>query len=92
MVKVATSLNVPSVFLYTPTALVVSLGGGIHERTYVRRIEPGDVLIIDTGAVRDGYFSDFDRNWAFGHASEQTKAAYPLATGRTAVAVPSSAR
>ncbi|EIF01398.1 M24 family metallopeptidase, partial [Vibrio tubiashii] len=31
-----------------------------------RIIEPGDVLIIDTGAVRDGYFSDFDRNWAFG--------------------------
>jgi len=41
-----------------------------------RVIEEGDVLIIDTGAVRDGYFSDFDRNWAFGHASEQTKAAY----------------
>lgn len=41
-----------------------------------RVIEKGDVLIIDTGAVRDGYFSDFDRNWAFGFASEQTKAAY----------------
>ena len=41
-----------------------------------RTIEEGDVLIIDTGAVRDGYFSDFDRNWAFGGASEQTKAAY----------------
>jgi Xaa-Pro aminopeptidase len=41
-----------------------------------RVIEDGDVLIIDTGAVRDGYFSDFDRNWAFGSASEQTKAAY----------------
>ncbi|WP_351119225.1 Xaa-Pro peptidase family protein [Psychrobacter sp. SMN/5/1215-MNA-CIBAN-0208] len=41
-----------------------------------RAIEDGDVLIIDTGAARDGYFSDFDRNWAFGHASEQTKAAY----------------
>ncbi|MBY3787622.1 aminopeptidase P family protein [Photobacterium carnosum] len=41
-----------------------------------RVIEDGDVLIIDTGAVRDGYFSDFDRNWAFGSASEQTKTAY----------------
>lgn len=41
-----------------------------------RQIEAGDVLIIDTGAARDGYFSDFDRNWAFGYASEQTKAAY----------------
>ena len=41
-----------------------------------RIIESGDVLLIDTGAVWDGYFSDFDRNWAFGSASEQTKAAY----------------
>ncbi|WP_299065748.1 Xaa-Pro peptidase family protein [uncultured Psychrobacter sp.] len=41
-----------------------------------RKIADGDVLIIDTGAVRDGYFSDFDRNWAFGYASEQTKSAY----------------
>lgn len=41
-----------------------------------RVIDEGDILIIDTGAVRDGYFSDFDRNWAFGQASEQTKAAY----------------
>ncbi|MDD1781838.1 Xaa-Pro peptidase family protein [Enterovibrio sp. ZSDZ35] len=41
-----------------------------------RMIEDGDVLIIDTGAKRDGYFSDFDRNWAFGSASEQTKDAY----------------
>lgn len=41
-----------------------------------RVIQEGDVLIIDTGAVRDGYFSDFDRNWAFGHVSEETKAAY----------------
>lgn len=44
-----------------------------------RAVEEGDVLIIDTGAVRDGYFSDFDRNWAFGHASEQTKSAYRAA-------------
>lgn len=41
-----------------------------------RVLENGDVMIIDTGAVRDGYFSDFDRNWAFGYASEKTKAAY----------------
>ena len=41
-----------------------------------RVIESGDVLLIDTGAVWDGYFSDFDRNWAFGHASEETKSAY----------------
>jgi Xaa-Pro dipeptidase len=41
-----------------------------------RKLAEGDILIIDTGAVRDGYFSDFDRNWAFKYASEQAKAAY----------------
>ncbi len=41
-----------------------------------RVIEPGDVMLIDTGAVWDGYFSDFDRNWAFGYASEEIKSAY----------------
>ncbi len=41
-----------------------------------RAMQEGDLLMIDTGAVWDGYFSDFDRNWAFGYASEQTKAAY----------------
>lgn len=41
-----------------------------------REIEDGDVLIIDTGAVYDGYFSDFDRNFAFGHCSDETKRVY----------------
>lgn len=29
----------------------------------------GDVLMLDTGAVRDGYFCDFDRNFAVGAPS-----------------------
>jgi len=29
----------------------------------------GDVLMLDTGAVRDGYFCDFDRNYSIGPAS-----------------------
>lgn len=41
-----------------------------------RVLEKGDVLIIDTGATFDGYFCDFDRNWAFGGASDLTKKAY----------------
>ncbi|MDC9720789.1 MAG: Xaa-Pro peptidase family protein [Gammaproteobacteria bacterium] len=41
-----------------------------------RVIEEGDVLIIDTGTVWQGYFCDFDRNWCFGDCSGQTKAAY----------------
>lgn len=41
-----------------------------------RVLNEGDVLIIDTGCVRDGYFCDYDRNWAFGQVSEETRAAY----------------
>jgi len=41
-----------------------------------RIIEEGDVLIIDVGAVHDGYFSDFDRNFAFGRCSDETSRAY----------------
>ena len=41
-----------------------------------RPLEEGDVLIIDTGTVYDGYFCDFDRNYAFGFASDKTRKAY----------------
>ncbi len=37
---------------------------------------PGDVLIIDTGATFDGYFCDFDRNFAFKHATDSVHRAY----------------
>ena len=35
-----------------------------------KRLASGDVLIIDTGTVYDGYFCDFDRNFAFGQLAE----------------------
>lgn len=41
-----------------------------------RALGDGDLLIIDTGTVFDGYYCDFDRNFAFGHADDATKAAY----------------
>ncbi|MDH3634880.1 MAG: Xaa-Pro peptidase family protein [Gammaproteobacteria bacterium] len=41
-----------------------------------RVLEDGDVLIIDTGTIYDGYYCDFDRNFGFGHASEQSLRAY----------------
>lgn len=41
-----------------------------------RRVRPGDVLMLDAGAVFDGYYCDFDRNYAFGHASDDVRAAY----------------
>jgi Xaa-Pro aminopeptidase len=41
-----------------------------------RKLENGDILIIDTGTVYDGYFCDFDRNFALGHASDRAKQVY----------------
>lgn len=41
-----------------------------------RLLEEGDALIIDTGTTFDGYFSDFDRNFAFGYADGQLQQAY----------------
>ena len=41
-----------------------------------RRLENGDILIIDTGTVFDGYYCDFDRNFAFGSASDKARRAY----------------
>ncbi len=39
-------------------------------------LKPGDVLMLDTGLVWDGYFSDFDRNWSVGPASPPVKDAH----------------
>jgi len=44
-----------------------------------RPLVEGDVLFVDTGAEIDGYYCDFDRNFAIGHASNATKQAYDLA-------------
>jgi len=41
-----------------------------------RVIEPGDLIMFDTGSMWDGYSSDFDRYFAFGHADDEAKAAY----------------
>ncbi len=41
-----------------------------------RPLQSGDVLMLDTGATKKGYFCDFDRNFAIGQASETARAAY----------------
>lgn len=43
-----------------------------------RPIEEGDILMMDTGAVFDGYFCDFDRNFAIGRVDDQSKTAYDV--------------
>lgn len=40
-----------------------------------RRLEEGDLLFIDTGSTCDGYFCDFDRNYAVGDVSNAAKQA-----------------
>ncbi|HMB74756.1 MAG TPA: Xaa-Pro peptidase family protein, partial [Kiloniellaceae bacterium] len=41
-----------------------------------RVLGPGDLLIIDTGATYDGYFCDFDRNYAFGAPDDAARRAH----------------
>lgn len=39
-------------------------------------LQSGDVLMLDTGTVKDGYFCDFDRNFAIGPASDTARRAH----------------
>lgn len=48
-----------------------------------RVLDRGDLLLFDTGAVFDGYFCDFDRNYAFGHASDAARRAYEVVHAAT---------
>ncbi|MDN5788789.1 Xaa-Pro peptidase family protein [Pseudorhodobacter sp.] len=41
-------------------------------------LQKGDILMMDTGATFDGYFCDFDRNWAIGHADNLSRRAYDV--------------
>lgn len=41
-----------------------------------RRLQAGDVLILDVGLVFDGYYCDFDRNFSVGSPSDAVKRAY----------------
>ena len=63
------------------TPYIVSASGPDGYRDIImgptdRVLEHGDILIIDTGTVFDGYFCDFDRNYAFGSATDNAKDVY----------------
>ena len=71
------------------TALFMGVGylvGGAGQGGYGDIISPpsgralrdGDVLILDTGCVFDGYFCDFDRNFAIGKADDAVRRAYDV--------------
>ena len=38
----------------------------------------GDILMLDTGMTWDGYFCDFDRNWAIGRADDMARRVYDV--------------
>ena len=60
----------------TPFVATVSGVGGYSQCIVgptERIISDGDVLFIDTGATYDGYFCDFDRNFAFGSLSDAAR-------------------
>ncbi len=52
-----------------------------------RKLERGDILIIDTGTTYDGYFCDFDRNFAFGDTTDAAKRAYEVVYHATEVGI-----
>ncbi|MEP2716976.1 Xaa-Pro peptidase family protein, partial [Pseudophaeobacter sp.] len=41
-----------------------------------RPLQAGDVLMLDSGATWDGYFCDFDRNFAIGSSDDAARRAY----------------
>ena len=43
-----------------------------------RPLATGDIMMLDTGATWDGYFCDFDRNWAIGQADDMSRRAYDV--------------
>jgi Xaa-Pro aminopeptidase len=62
------------------------LVGGADQGGYIdvisppsgRELQRGDILMLDTGSRFDGYFCDFDRNFAIGHADDLSRRAYEV--------------
>ena len=50
--------------------------GDVISPASARPLAAGDVLMLDTGAVCEGYFCDFDRNFAIGRAEEAAQRAH----------------
>ncbi len=57
-----------------------------HARAAERRVERGDFLLIDFGAVVDGYCADVTRTFVVGRASAEQRAVYEIVRGANAEA------
>jgi Xaa-Pro dipeptidase len=58
----------------TPFLPAISGPGGVSQIVcgpHDRPISDGDILFIDTGSTFDGYFCDFDRNYAVGKVADE---------------------
>jgi Xaa-Pro aminopeptidase len=52
--------------------------GDIISPPSARKLQSGDVLILDTGCIWDGYFCDFDRNFAIGKPDTKVAEAHRI--------------
>ena len=52
--------------------------GDVISPASIDPLESGDVLMLDTGLVYDGYFCDFDRNFAFGSTTSEVEKVYEI--------------
>jgi Xaa-Pro dipeptidase len=63
----------------TPFLPVIAGPGGVSQIVcgpHDRLLQDGDVLFFDTGSTFDGYWCDFDRNYAVGAISDAAKRAH----------------
>jgi Xaa-Pro dipeptidase len=63
----------------TPFLPVISGPGGLPQiicGPHDRAIEEGDILFMDTGSTYDGYYCDFDRNYAVGRVADAAHRAH----------------
>jgi Xaa-Pro aminopeptidase len=63
----------------TPFLPAISGAGGVCQIVcgpHDRIIETGDILFFDTGSTYDGYFCDFDRNFAAGEVGDAARLAH----------------
>jgi Xaa-Pro aminopeptidase len=58
-----------------------------HHRPSTRRVQPGDFVIIDFGAVVDGYRSDMTRTVVVGEPSERQQRVYDTVAGAQSAGV-----
>lgn len=76
-----------------PFSPIVSAGpnsANPHASPTDRRLQPGDLLVVDWGATHDGYISDLTRTFAIGEVGEEERRIHRIvqeanAAGRSAV-------